>query len=255
MNRRQLLLTTGTLSTALLAGCTGQGSGGQNGPSTEERPEFEVRVESFEQEVKQGETLTVHFSVENTGERTDTQTVQFNVDGAAVDSLQDVQLQGDESVNDQFTYTTGSGDPPEVEFAIVTAQETARRTVLVESRPPVEALELGITDVRNISTGLTSATIPVFLAFENTHSEQEIPSPTVDYTGYINGEEVVSNRQVIPSIEPGDTLTKEFPFTVKYADLGSAVVTAIQDGSFTIRITGTIESEDTSIQFDESYQY
>ncbi|WP_232702191.1 CARDB domain-containing protein [Halobacterium wangiae] len=256
MKRRHVLRVSGVLTTGAVAGCLGNnGGGGASEMGSQDGAEFEVRIESFDQEVEQGEETSVYFSVENSGELSGTQTVTFEVDGSDHDVLEAVQLEGGESINDKFTYSTGSGDPPEVELTIATNDESTTRTVTVIPRPPVEDIDIEIADVRDISTGLTSATIPVYLEIENSNPDREIPSPTVEYTGFINGEQVGSDQKVIPTIEPGAALTKEFGFTVNYSKLGSAVVSAIKDGTFTFRITGAIESDGTRVEFGESYEY
>jgi hypothetical protein len=257
MKRRRMLLGTGTVISTGIGGCLGNNGGGakSNQPTSQEEAEFEVRIESFDQEVDQGEKTSIYFSVENTGSKSGTQTIQFKVKGSVVDSRQSVQLSPGESINDKFSYTTGSGDSPEVKLVIATSDESTIRTIAVNPKPPVEAINISISDVRGISTGLTSATIPVYLEFENTNQDREIPSPTIKYTGYINGEKVGTNQKIIPGIDPGGAVTKEFGFTVKYSKLGSAAISAIKDGSFTFRVTGTIESDGTTVEFDESYEY
>lgn len=120
--------------------------------------------------------------------------------------------------------------------------------------PPVEALDANIVDVRPPNAGLTSATIPVVLEMINTHQSDEIPSPTVDYDAFVNDQEVASARKDITSLGPGDTANEEFELIAEYADIGSGIVSAIRDGSFRVRIEGSVESEGASTTFESAYE-
>jgi len=120
--------------------------------------------------------------------------------------------------------------------------------------PPVEALDASIVDVRPPDTGLTSATIPVVLEMVNTHQSDQIPSPTVDYDAFVNDAEVASARKDVTSLGPGDTANEEFELIAEYADIGSGIVSAIRDGSFRVRIEGSVESEGSSTAFTSRYE-
>lgn len=120
-----------------------------------------------------------------------------------------------------------------------------------EDEPPVEALETGIVDVRRPDVGFTSATIPLVFEFRNAHPSEEIPSPTVEYTGYVHGESVVSGSEVLPTLDSGDSTTQTFELIAEYEDVGDGVVEAIQGEGFTVRFTGEVSSEGASTGFDE----
>jgi len=64
---------------------------------------FEVDIIGYEEEVEEGETVTVEFTVENTGEIEDTQEIVFSVDGAEEDSIE-VTLEGGKDYSDSFTW-------------------------------------------------------------------------------------------------------------------------------------------------------
>lgn len=125
---------------------------------------------------------------------------------------------------------------------------------LLEDAPPVDALRMRIADVRKPDVGVKSATIPVLFEVQNTHEADDIPSPTIDYNGYVNDEEVVSSREVIPTLGPGDSTTEEFDLLAEYADLGVGIADAISEEEFTVTVAGTVTSEGAEAPFEETYR-
>lgn len=120
--------------------------------------------------------------------------------------------------------------------------------------PPVEAIELQITDVRAPEVGLTSATIPVVFSVVNTHAEEDIPSPTIDYNAFVNDVEVLSSRTTVATLGPGDEASETIELVAEYTDLGAGIIDAIEQGSFEVRIAGSIESQSAETSFsDELY--
>jgi len=128
-------------------------------------------------------------------------------------------------------------------------------SALLDDDPPVEAIEMTISDVRSPDVGLTSATIPVIFEIQNTHEEDRIPTPVIDYNALINGEETFSSREEVPSLGPQDSTTEEFELVAEYSNVGSAVVDAVENNQFRITATGTIESESAETSFESSYTY
>lgn len=121
--------------------------------------------------------------------------------------------------------------------------------------PPVEEFWMEIIDVRSPDTGLTSATIPLVFEVGNAHDEREIPSPTLDYAATINGEEVMSAREDLSTLGPGDSVRVSIEMVLSYDDLGSAVIDAIRDGTFTVEIGGEMTSEGVNFEFSDVYEY
>ena len=70
---------------------------------------FEVTIDSTNSPIDEGETLTVDATVENTGDKSDTQTIRLDVPGLGQDST-DVNLGGGESTTVTLSVSTGSGD-------------------------------------------------------------------------------------------------------------------------------------------------
>lgn len=250
MNRRPFLKLGGIACLVSLTGCAEGGS-----DSDDRSPAaFDVTIESYDHEVEEGGPVTVRFNVENTGDETATRDVRLEVDGAVEDSLE-IELAADRSTNDSFSYTTDGEDPPEISVAVATDDDAEQRTVTVSPRPPVEALEHEISDVRNPDLGLTSATIPVIFELRNTDPDRAVPDPTIDYNVLVNGAEVLSSREDVTTLGPGETTTTEFQVVADYGQLGDAIVSAIRDESFTVRIAGTVESEGVSTEFEDEHEY
>lgn len=91
---------------------------------------FDVTIDDVDEEVAAGEQVTVDYTVENTGSRTDTQDIEFTVDGQTEDTTQET-LDGGESTSGTFTYQTDSGDTPEVTVEVASANDAASETVSV----------------------------------------------------------------------------------------------------------------------------
>ena len=246
LSRRKWVLTVGLVGSAGLAGCNSVGSSGSDA-------RFEPTVESFDDEVQQGDDVTVSFRVENTGDGAGTQEIRLQVDDSTVDSKTGVQLDAGGTYADQFTYTTGDGDPPEIEVGIVTDDGATRRTVAVTAPPPVEALDMRIRDVRSPALGLTSATIPVVFEITNTDQNRAIPDPEIDYNAYVNDTEIASDDLVLGRLEPGETVTTELSLLVKYENYGAALVDAIKQQSFTTRLAGTVSAAGASTTFEDEF--
>lgn len=260
---RRTVLEKGTalvFISGALAGCVGDGgdddeTDGTDDDSASQPANFDVQTVDPPHEVDEGEEIRVHFTVQNIGEQAEGQDIHLEIDGSTEESIENVELEPQETFSDTFTYTASGDDAPEVDIAVVTEDDRPERAVIVDPDPPVEALEMTIADITELDVGLTSATITILFEVENTHGEWEVPSPTIDYNAYIEGQEVASAREDIASLGPGDSTEETFELNASYVDLGSAVVDAIQAESFTVTISGTVESEDVSTDFETMYVF
>ena len=122
-------------------------------------------------------------------------------------------------------------------------------------RPPVEAFELEIIDLREPEVGLTSATIPVLFEAHNTDSDDEITSPTLDYAIQVAGETVLESRTELATLAPGDSTVETVETVLRFDELGAAVVEAVQEESYTVTIAGEIRSEGERYEFSDQYEY
>lgn len=125
---------------------------------------------------------------------------------------------------------------------------------VLESKPPIENLELEITDVRKPDAGLTSATVPIVLTLRNA-GDEELPSPILDYSGRINDIEVASTRTTVSTLRGGEEMNETIEFIAEYQNVGDAIADAIQTGAFLIELSGDVESDGAVDQFDLQYRY
>ncbi|WP_241964320.1 BGTF surface domain-containing protein [Halorubrum sp. 48-1-W] len=99
----------------------------------EETANFEVSdLDPQDVTVTQGDAIDVSATVENTGEATATQTVEFQVDGDVV-ADQDVELEGGEDTTVEFTDIDTSGlDAGDYEHGVFTDDDSQTATLTVE---------------------------------------------------------------------------------------------------------------------------
>jgi len=108
-------------------------------------PEFEVTADAMDGTVTAGEDATVEYTVENTGSSEGTQTLSFAVDGTEADT-EEVSLGRGETTSGSFSYTTTTGDQPEVELGVTSEDDSATVTVTVDSDSGGESADDGTGD-------------------------------------------------------------------------------------------------------------
>ena len=89
--------------------------------------------------VPAGEALVVETSVTNTGQTTETETVELLVGGSSVDNAS-VQLEAGETWTGEFAYETHPSDQPEVDIAVVTDEDAVASTAQVHRPVPPYAV-------------------------------------------------------------------------------------------------------------------
>lgn len=243
LSRREWIYALGAGSTVGVAGCNSDGPGASS---------FAVAIESYDDTVQEGNAMTVAYRVENKGDSEGTTDVQFGVDGTTVETNSGVQLSSGDSTNGSFSYTPGEDDPPDVEITLTAGDSNVSRQVTVEPKPPVEALELRLTDVREPDRGLTSATIPVLFEITNTSEDQALPTPDIEYRALVSDTEIASDSLLVGSLEPGESIVKEFGLLVEYSGVGDAVVSTVKSQSFSVTLTGTVTSKGVSTSFEDT---
>jgi len=109
------------------------------------------------------------------------------------------------------------------------------------SEPPLDEMQVRMVDVRQPNAGLTSATLPLIVAFENPASEA-IPDISGDLDVNVNGNRVGSEEITVNRLEPSEETNVNLDVIVEYADVGDAVVEAIREGSLTASLTGELNA-------------
>jgi len=120
-----------------LAGNTASfGSGSFDGwlikVSVPQPPNFEVTVDTTNSPVVEGETLNATWTIENTGDLSDTQTITATVSGFG-SFTRTVMLDGGESTTEMISLPTSPGDAGTYTLTVESENDTATETVVVES--------------------------------------------------------------------------------------------------------------------------
>ena len=107
-----------------------------------EEPFFEVEIVDYDDPVIEGQTVSVDYTVTNTGEIEDTQDIEFTVEdeeGNIVRSVtdQDVTIGPGETYDETFTWTTDGEDAGEYE-AIVTSEDDEDSVTVTVIEPPAQ---------------------------------------------------------------------------------------------------------------------
>jgi hypothetical protein len=102
---------------------------------------FSVTIDSAPASVTAGDTVTVDYTVQNTGTAQGTQDVAFDVNGTQQD-VTTVTLNASETLSEQFTYSTSSGDTPAVAVTVASANDTASATVDVTGASGLDGLDI-----------------------------------------------------------------------------------------------------------------
>ncbi|MCU4974931.1 right-handed parallel beta-helix repeat-containing protein [Halobacteria archaeon AArc-m2/3/4] len=106
---------------------------------------FEPEITAVTEPVEGGE-LVLEADVENTGDRTDTQTVGLEIDGTTVDSAEGIELEGGNATNVTLIWNTEDGDHGEYDAAVTTENESAETSVVVREDVPEPFFDVTIDE-------------------------------------------------------------------------------------------------------------
>jgi len=117
--------------------------------TVDEPPEelfFAVTIDTYDQEVTEGDTLTVSYTITNVGNQAGEQDIDFTVSDdeqneVFTDVEEDVSLDADEEFQGSFSYTTEEGDAPSLEVEVSSEDDSEQRDINVN-----QALIFSYTD-------------------------------------------------------------------------------------------------------------
>lgn len=252
--------------------------GSENSSDTEkiniesaENPFFAVSITDIQEEVVEGDTITVNYQVDNTGVGEDTQNITFEVDGTEEDTREVAALsETDDPVTGEFTYETDSEDPSEVDISLASENDTATETVSVLEDA---SFQVDIDNVADSDVLASLDNVEVDATITNTGEVEDTQDIRLSVDTEPTGEtfefdkEDVDTRQISLAGGEEETVTltyeteagdaPELAFEVA-SDNDSATDTAIieepDDPSYNVSITGvtsTIEAgEDVEIDYE-----
>ncbi|WP_066418219.1 CARDB domain-containing protein [Halorubrum aethiopicum] len=94
--------------------------------------QFEVGITSTNEPITEGEDLNVDYTVENTGDETDTQTIELlDFDDQVIDSIE-VTLDGGETTSGTLTWSTTPGDAETDDITVRSEDDTAVQGVTID---------------------------------------------------------------------------------------------------------------------------
>ncbi|PSP59743.1 hypothetical protein BRC73_05890, partial [Halobacteriales archaeon QH_7_66_37] len=195
--------------------------------TVQEPPFFDVTIDSVEDSVTAGDTVTVEYTVENTGDLQDTQDIVFEVNGSQETVESDVTLDGGNTFSDQFTYTTDSSDTPAIEAAISSDNDTASAVVSVEEAP---FFAVAITGTNSPVTEGETLTVDVNVT--NTGTQTDTQTLNLTDTGFTNAEQ--DNVTVtLAGGESDDSITLEWPTSDGDTGTGDVTIFSENDSDLT----------------------
>ncbi|PSP87140.1 hypothetical protein BRC87_11990 [Halobacteriales archaeon QS_4_66_20] len=192
-----------------------------------EPPFFDVTIDSVEDSVTAGDTVTVEYTVENTGDLQDTQDIVFEVNGSQETVESDVTLDGGNTFSDQFTYTTDSSDTPAIEAAISSDNDTASAVVSVEEAP---FFAVAITGTNSPVTEGETLTVDVNVT--NTGTQTDTQTLNLTDTGFTNAEQDTVTVTLAGG-ESDDSITLEWPTSDGDTGTGDVTVFSENDSDLT----------------------
>ncbi len=188
---------------------------------------FDVTITSVESAVTEGETVTVAYELQNTGDVRDTQNVTLAVNGTTEDTESGVTLNGSETFSGQFTYNTVAGDAPAVSVTVSSEDGSATETVTVNEP---SSFDVTITSVESAVT--EGETITVSYEIENTGDVQA----TQDITFAVNGTSEDTESGV--KLNESETFSGQFTYSTSTGDAPAmSVSVSSEDDSTTETVT------------------
>jgi len=94
-----------------------------------EGPYFEIEIIDYDDEVEEGETVTVRYEVKNIGGERGTQNITFSVDGNPIDTHTNITLETSDSETNEFTWEAEEEGEYELEVASEDTSDSVTVTV------------------------------------------------------------------------------------------------------------------------------
>ncbi|WP_435099887.1 S8 family serine peptidase [Halorubrum sp. N11] len=184
-------------------------------------PHFLVTIDAINDTVLEGDTITVAYTVTNTGDAAGTQSVALRTNGTTQNTTT-TTLAGGATTNSTFHYQTQSGDVPALTISVASADTTATESVTVDA-----PAGFTVTIDENVSTGTLTKPDPIVVAAEIKNGGTFNGTEPITYT--LTRDENRTTRNVTNVTVPGRTTTT-VTFTTPTSDLEVGEYVATVDG-------------------------
>ncbi|MFP4608625.1 MAG: CARDB domain-containing protein [Candidatus Aenigmatarchaeota archaeon] len=212
---------------------------------------FEVNIVEYDSPVLEGEEVVVNYTVTNTGDVSDTQLVEFSVDGSVEDSIE-ITLDAGEDYNDEFAWLTEEGDAGEHVVRVASEDQDSEVSVMV--------LEEAYFDVEIIDyDDIVVEGEEVVVNYTVTNTGDVEDTQTIEFT--VDGE-LTDSLQI--TLGPEETSEEQFTWQTQdpgeydleissYDDLDEVTVTVLEEGVFDVTILDhderVVEGDEVSVQY------
>lgn len=187
---------------------------------------FAVAIDSVEESVAVGESVTAAVTVTNTGDTTGTQTVSFTVDGKR-EGTEELTLAPGANKTVRFAYETVAADQPELNLTVASANETAMATVDVLAR---ESFAVAIDSVEeSVAVGENVTVVTTIRNTGDTTGTQ-----TVSFT--VDGESKTTEELTLAG---GENATSSFTYRTRETDtpkINIGVASANETAAATVEV-------------------
>ena len=191
---------------------------------------FETTITGVEETVERGETVTVDYEINNTGDFAGAQDITFSVDDELEATDADIELDPDETHTGTFTYETDADDVPAIDLSVASDDDIDTATVDVTA--PEFALD--IADDLTDQSVIAGSTADVAVDIENIGTADGDETVTL----FVDGTEDAS--ETVP-VTVGDTETVGFEVPTEAADAGETLDLIIEGTDDTVSTTLTVE--------------
>ncbi|OYR56613.1 PKD domain-containing protein [Halorubrum halodurans] len=224
-------------------------------PETEPVPFFDVRIDSTNEPVTEGETLSVTATINNTGERSDTQSIGLSVGNTQRDSTT-VSLESGETETVSLEWPTDIGDASPYAAIVSSENDSVPTSVVVDERDvPANLSGLDIATQGSTATVEETAAVPIDVTVENIGTVPSSYTPTLAIT---DSSGIVDQRRATTStLGPGENETVSFSleapsagdYTVEIATdsnatAGSLDVTSVGDTAPVLNDASAVARDD-----------
>jgi len=224
----QFTYTTGSVDTPAVSVAVSSADDLETETVTVNEPaSFDVTITSVDSAVTEGETITVSYELQNTGDVTDTQEITFAVNGTAEDTASGVTLDGSETFSGQFSYDTVAGDTPAVSVTVSSADDSASATVTVN-----EPANFDVT-LTSVDSAVTEGET-VAVAYEVTNTGDVADTQDIGFA--VNGTTEDTASSV--TLNGSETVSGQFSYATSAGDASAVTVAVLSaDDSATQTVT------------------